>query len=1473
MAPRIAVLGTTEVEDAVDGGSLTRRDRVVLGALATSHGETLTVDQLSDALWGDEPPKSSAKVVQGSVMRLRRMLGSDAIETDGSGYRLALNGDTVDAQAFERLVARARELAAAHGPERAATTYQQALALWRGAPLPELQEWDPGRAEAERLLEVRRSVEEELVEARMDCGLVAAAVADAQHLVRREPYREHRWALLALALYRSGRQREALDALRRARTTLVDELGLDPGPELSELEQRILQQDPVLLDVPDAPVPVSTSCPWPGLRPFESDQAELYAGRAGEIDECAGRLAAYPLLVVVGASGSGKSSLVRAGLVPRLQAAGGSVAVIAPGAAPLASLSAGIAALGPDDVLVIDQLEELFASTSDDEVVAFLDRLSDEGADGRRVVLTLRADYLASLARSTSFARAAERGLLLLAPMGDEQLRQAIEVPARASGLRLEPGLVDLLLRDVGDDAGGLPLLSHALAETWSRRDGNVLTVAGYRETGGINGAVAQSAERLYESLSTGDRDALRSVLQRLVTPTPAGDPVAARVPTRVFDSTDHAPRLLDLLVRARLVTASADTATLAHESLVRAWPRLRTWLDEDVEGQRVFAHLQVAADGWETGGRPDDELYRGARLETALEWRERTHPVLAQGEIAFLDASAGYAESEDRRRAAELASQKTRNRQLRGALAGVVALLVLALVAGSLAVVRGRQAQDSAAAAQASATRADAARLSAAARSERSIARSLLMAREAVAADRSVARQVDLLDTIVRTQVLSSVDVPRELAPIPRAGDRMNRDGSRYLTSNWDGSVSLLDSATGAVIGGPLATSDGDYGHLSSGAGFYGAGDDYVAVMRDISDDKRPDDPAKAVLRFSARDGRPVAAPEPVPGSRSGDFFGQDMLHIAPDGRTLVSLLDGAVRVWRLQGGAWRGPRLLRLGSAATAGVPASLGQVFLQRVTFSVDSRVASLTVDEQGPPSWATRASIAIDLENLTVLSPWVLDATTAAVARDGRSWAIGRWPTGVEVRSLVDGSVRTFPTVASFAPSSVEWATDGHRLAVGSLDGSVTVYDVAPPPRFRAEDRLDAAVVGSFDGAGAPIVALAVAPDDSVVTVDDGVHVVRRALTGANAVVAVGPTATRVHAVAAGPPGSVVVAGLDDGRVAVLDQRTMRVVRTLDLGPFARPDPSAQPAAHRRVTALGVSPDGRTVLAGNRDGVIKAWSAEDGRLLWTVRADPVEQLAVSPDGRRFATIESTIDPNDAVSLQLPDGFPSRTRVQLWDLADHQVVLSTVVTDPDGNVPKGKMLTFSPDSRLLAVPFLGPSIVHVYQVEQPRLLVALQGDQIDSQFGNVAVTFSPDSRRLLVRADSGDAIIELDPRTGEPIGPGYPGAERGDYGTIAFSADARWLFSRTPLSLSAYDVSNRRLLFNDLPLASNMGEGSMAVAPDGYLYAATDSGVARLDIDPQHWEDVACRLAGRSLTREEWDQLLPGRPYAPACAAAPS
>jgi WD40 repeat protein len=615
--------------------------------------------------------------VQISIMGLRKALGSAAIETTDAGYRLAVAGDDLDVARFEDLIERGRGLASRGEPERAASTLTRALALWRGDPYEDLDRWPPGRSEAARLGELRRSAQEDLLAARLAAGEHREVAAEAEARVAEEPLRERRWAILAMAQYRGGRQADALRSLHRARHTLADQLGIDPGPELVALEAAILRQDPALASATPEPPTLAADCPYKGLASYDIGDTEWFFGRDADVAACLERLHSVDLLVVAGPSGCGKSSLIRAGVVPALQRRGAQAVLFVPGTDPDSALTSALAGSAGHPVVIVDQAEELFTLQADAEVArSFCARLAaySEAETGGKVIVVVRADHLASLAADAGLARLVEQGLFLVSPLAGNALRTAIEGPAAQAGLLLEPGLVDLLVRDTEGEPGALPLLSHALAETWRRRDGRVLTVEGYRATGGIRGAVARSADRLYDSLPADQRRVLRSVMLRLVAPADDGQPVRSRVASRTLTGDQARERVVGLLVRARLVTTEEDTVELAHEALARAWPRLRSWLDEDAAGQRILRHLAAAADGWDSLGRPDSELYRGARLDGTVEWRTATSPDLTATEAAFLDASLARRRAEEADLAAQAEAQRRSNRRLRGALGGVAA-------------------------------------------------------------------------------------------------------------------------------------------------------------------------------------------------------------------------------------------------------------------------------------------------------------------------------------------------------------------------------------------------------------------------------------------------------------------------------------------------------------------------------------------------------------------------------------------------------------------------------------------------------------------------------------------------------------------------------------------------------------------------------------------------------------------------------
>ncbi|WP_028066713.1 nSTAND1 domain-containing NTPase [Solirubrobacter soli] len=494
----------------------------------------------------------------------------------------------------------------------------------------------------------------------------------------------------------------------------------------AELVSRHLPDGCTLVDVgpdgaravrgPGASAPLA-ECPYRGLPAFEDRR--FFFGREAVVADVIRRLEPGRLLAVVGASGSGKSSLLRAGVVAAVRAgevdAFTHATLLVPGADPVLDVTDGC-----DRLLVVDQFEELFTLCADaDRRRAFIDGLL---ALDCAVVIGVRADVYARLSGHAGLARAVAANQVLLGPMSATELARAITEPARLAGLRLEPGLVELVLRDVTDEPGALPLLSHALRATWDRRDGRTLTVAGYRASGGVATAIARTADAVVDALPEEQRRLARGVFLRMTELGEGLEDTRRRVAIDELVPEHADPASADALLRrladARLVTLDARTAQVAHEALIREWPRLRQWLDEDRAGMRAHRQLGQAARLWDAGGREPSDLYRGARLDAASEPAGELNAT----ERAFLDASASEAGRERR-------SQIRANRRLRALLFAATLLLGVAIAGGVLALGQRDKARRSQAAAEGQALSSDAERMGALALGEPTLERSLLLA------------------------------------------------------------------------------------------------------------------------------------------------------------------------------------------------------------------------------------------------------------------------------------------------------------------------------------------------------------------------------------------------------------------------------------------------------------------------------------------------------------------------------------------------------------------------------------------------------------------------------------------------------------------------------------------------------------------------------------------------------------------------
>lgn len=388
-------------------------------------------------------------------------------------------------------------------------------------------------------------------------------------------------------------------------------------------------------DERNAESPRKAPCPFRGLKFFRPEDAQYFFGREDIVEKVKGRIVAGDdLLSVVGASGSGKTSLLRAGVVPALEALPErwTVATMTPGDRPVEQLAKRVAALSGHErgVLLVDQFEELFtAGAQEAERERFVLRLAELAAGPLRVVFAVRADFYEACARYSPLAEALESRQILVGPMGRDELKAVIEEPARVAGLRLDEGLTDTLLdeariRRPGQQSAVLPLLSHALLATWQKCSDNLLTLADYRAAGGIEEAVANTAETVYGTMdSEAERPLLRGLLLRLVRLGEGVEDTRRKLPLADLadpDQRDIAGRILNKLTAERLLTVDENGIEIAHEALLYAWPRLRAWIEEDRTTLLTVQQLTDAARAWEQAGRHDADLYRAKRLETAVE-------------------------------------------------------------------------------------------------------------------------------------------------------------------------------------------------------------------------------------------------------------------------------------------------------------------------------------------------------------------------------------------------------------------------------------------------------------------------------------------------------------------------------------------------------------------------------------------------------------------------------------------------------------------------------------------------------------------------------------------------------------------------------------------------------------------------------------------------------------------------------------
>ncbi|MGP3979726.1 nSTAND1 domain-containing NTPase [Streptomyces sp. KR80] len=1100
-------------------------------------------------------------------------------------------------------------------------------------------------------------------------------------------------------------------------------------------------------------------------------------------------------LMLVAPSGAGKSSLLNAGLVPALRRSGGfpmpgadgwPVVTFTPTAHPLDELldctakvlgsDLGITAqelrdrpetlleaahrlsdatpAGPGDrqpppvrpVLLIDQFEELFTLCSDeDERRAFVRVLSavataqpetvtghdPTGHDPAVVVLGVRADFSGSCLELPELARVFTDGLFVLPPMSVAELRESITRPAELAGVTLEPGLVQLLLRDAGlrdepgtvdlgtvpdhTPSGALPLVSHALMATWQQREGATLTVAGYERTGGIQGAIARTAENVFARLYPAEQKTIRRILVRLVHVAEGTGATRRRMSrTTLMEQLVHADgaaAALDAFVQARLITMDSDTVEITHEALLHAWPRLHGWIHADRAGLLIHQQLAHAADEWEREGRDPSVLYRGTRLDTARSWADELdgRSRLSSQEAAFLQAS----QAEEERR------EKQARRQVRlqqRMLATLLVLLVLALTAGGLAYQQRAGALDQERIARSQALAVQSASL-AAGQPEAS----MLLAEEAYRAAATTEARGALLSTQSQpfSARLGGHDGPvNAVAFAP---------GNRSLaTASSDGTVTLrrvADRRTTATFTVP--------GRVRSVA-FSPDGRTLAATSTD-----------GPVRLWDTADHRTTAVlPAKTTGARAVAF--------APRGRTLATAAaDGTIHLWNTA----RGHR-------AVASLTGHAGEV--NALAYAPDGRTLVSAGSDRTVRLWDVSAR-----RPLAVLTGHTDAVLGAAFAPDGRTVATG----GVDrtVRLWDVAKRRTTKTLTGHSDdiNAVAYTPDGTTVVSAGGDGTTRLWDVrSGRPTATLAGHTDYVLGVALDSAGT---VLATAGFDQSVVLWD--------LRGP---VLTSRPFTEVWQAAYSADGKLLATADADHTVQLWDVARRRVLATL--------------RGHREtVFSVAFAPDGRTLASAGSDGTIRLWDVSARRPLATLtgHSGDVFSVAFAPDGRtlasagadrtirlwdvsarrRLATLTGHTDFANAVVFS-PDGRTLASAgddltVRLWDVSRRRP-LATL----NGHTGAVRGVAFSPDGRTLASSG-NEGTVRLWDARRHRFVAALTGHTGSAR----GIAFSPDGRTL---ASSGnDRTVRLWDVAGRRLWAALTGHTNAVWG-IAFSPGGRTVAS---------------------------------------------------------------------------------------------
>lgn len=1429
----LRLLGPVELEQA--GAPMPRfesRKAVgLLGYLAVAH-KPVARSRLTDLFWPDKTEQQGRANLSRVLNNLSNLLpGSFQADRHFIAFEPA-DAVWVDLYEFAALQA-AGDLPA----------QLRAIQLYRGDFLegmflddcPEAELWL--LAERERCQQCAIGLLETLVTHYVRGGEYGSAQKMATWLLALRPDMEAAHRQLMWLLAKNGQYQAALTQYETCRRFLADELDVAPSPETEALfkalqQGRADQLEPLWLT--NAAPTLKPRNPYRGLHAFTEADAPFFFGREAIIDRLETLISQPALVAIIGPSGSGKSSLVHAGLLPRWRTAGDWLTIkLRPGSEPLYALAAVLVPLLPattlnvDELaaalaeahlplrtiigqmphghvlLVIDQFEELYTLCTQPAVRrCFLDALlslfatqppSDEqSGPAITVVLTIRADFMGQALAHRSFADLLQTNTFILGPMNRQELTAAIVKPAQQVGVSFEPGLVEHILDDVGHEPGNLPLLEFALTTLWEQQSGGQLSHAAYQAIGRVEGALSAYADQVYDQLPQAEQEQLPRLMRQLVQPGQQTSDTR-RLATRT-ELADSDWQLLQKLADSRLVVTNhsvthSETAELVHEALINHWQRLQAWIDADRTFCTWHEEFRVALRHWQNSEYSEAGLLHGLGLELAEDWLARRSADFSPSSQAFIQASVA-------RRTKERAWQMRRRRQITTwlvvGLIGAVVLAVLAIWGWGQAETERKAGLSHQLAAQALYNLANG-----------DIDLALLLSLEA----NRIADTPEALSSLLSGLQQSPYRIVLQGHEYPVKDIAASRNGRQLASVSEDGTVLLWDIPGGQIL--ELLT-DGQVRSLAFS----------------------PDSELLALGRADGQISLWQASTQREVGQLTGHTGSVTTVTFSADGQRLLSgSADQTLILWDV---IRRQPvvELLR----------GHLGQV--ESVSFSPDGRLAASgsTVN-----TWngADNQVILWDVYTGQIKDRLALadrtNVSSVVFSPDGQLLAVGQtdgyislWTvqTG-EKLGLLPGAYQAGAAPTGRSTIKVAFSPDSRILVAGDEYGYLTMWDVTNRQRVArpfkdhtgAINDLAFTLDGNF---------LATASNDRSIILWGMTPLLHQTIA---------QSPSRIWSLATSPDGQLLATGSDNGQVSLWDVHLGRLQQTLNT------------ASLEGLNSLAFSPDGQWLAVGSDDrgvALLPMTATKSTVQYLTGHHGGVNTVAFSQDGKILAS-----------------GSRDKT-VILWDMVSRQPLLPPLAEHTDGVW----RVAFSPDGKILASASWDGT-VRLWDVPsgQPH------GPPLQGHTGAVvSVVFSPDGQTL-ASGSRDQTIILWNVASGQPLGQPLAG-HKDTIWDVAFNPQGQILASAGCSQPDAHlYCSQGEVRLWHVPDGRPLGQAMIghtdvvwrvSFSPDGQtlISAGDDARIVSWNVNPQSWQKLACNLARRNLTLAEWQQYLGSQPYRATC-----